>query len=238
MAQRSLPLNLAKWEAAIVTSAVLNIFRGEVVPETRPLVPGVSPVSGVRSRVDSIDTALVERARTGDRYALDQLVRQATPGVYRFVRRLVQQEEDARDITQEVFLRMVRHMDRYDPSFRFETWLFRIARNLCFDRGRRTQRWRFAFWTKDDDDDDRDPLDTMASTDPGALDITLGKETSREIEQALTQIKPAYREILVLYHFEEMSYQEIASVLALPMGTVMNRLFRARQAMKEVLNLT
>lgn len=178
---------------------------------------------------------VVERAVAGDGRALEQLVRIHSPGIFRFVQRLVRNEQDARDITQEVFLRMIRNLDRYDPAYRFETWLYRIARNLCFDRGRKKQRWKFVFGSRDDEDDREDFIQSLPDEGQNALDATLLKESGKHIEAGIEKLKPAYKEILVLYHFEELSYQEIATVLDIPMGTVMNRLFRARQALKQIL---
>lgn len=178
---------------------------------------------------------LVARAQAGETPALNQLIELHSPGIYRFVYRLVRNEQDARDITQEVFLRMLRNFHRYDPSYRFETWLYRIARNLCFDRGRKKQRWKFAFWSRNEDDTLQNPIDQLTDQNPDALNTTMAKEEGQQVESAIQRLKPAYKEILVLYHFEELSYQEIANVLDIPMGTVMNRLFRARKALKKIM---
>ena len=178
---------------------------------------------------------IVARAQEGDALAIDSLIRTHSPGIYRFVHRLVRDAEDAEDLTQEVFLRMIRHIGRFDPSYRFETWLYRIARNLCYDRGRKKQRWRFARWSREEADEGRDPISQLAETDPDALTATLAKETGETLDAAVAALRPPYREILVLFHYEDLSYQEIAQILEVPMGTVMNRLYRARQALKKAL---
>lgn len=200
----------------------------EDLDQRHPAVPARKPAS-------SDQAALILAGREGDAQALDRLVRMHSAGIYRFVFRLVRHEQDARDITQEVFLRMIRNLHRYDPSYRFETWLYRIARNLCFDRGRRKQRWKFAFWSREAEEDGQDPIEALPDASPDALDATLHREVGRELEAGIATLRPAYKEILVLYHFEELTYQEISQVLEIPMGTVMNRLFRARQALRKTL---
>lgn len=172
-----------------------------------------------------------------DPQVLDALVRQYTPGIYRFARRMTRSEEEAWDITQETFLRMVAHLDSYDPAFPFQTWLFRIARNLCVDRARRHTRWKFSFFrrTQEDDDSQEDSMAQLPATQDSALEDLLKSERSRVLDEALQKLKGPYKEVLVLYHFEELSYQDIATVLSIPIGTVMNRIFRARQQLKELL---
>ena len=179
--------------------------------------------------------ALVARAQGGDSRAMDELIRKHTPGIYRFVLRMVRDEQDARDITQEVFLRMIRSFKRYDPSYRFETWLYRIARNLCYDRGRKAKRWKFAFWSREEEESGLDPIQSLPDPGASALDQALDSEQGSQIEEAIGKLKPAYREILLLFHYEDRSYQEIANILDIPMGTVMNRLYRSRQALKKIL---
>ncbi len=176
----------------------------------------------------------VERARQGDKEALEKLVREASPGVFRFILNMVRSEEEARDLTQETFLRAVRHLDRYDPAYSFNTWLYRIARNLCIDRARRSSRWRWSPGGRGDDDRG-DPMCDHPDPRESQLDELLDQERRRILEGAVGRLKPKYREVIVLYHFEELSYQEIARVLGIPLGTVMNRIFRARRQLRAAL---
>lgn len=176
--------------------------------------------------------SLVERARSGEQAALAALIREYTPGVYRFAYRMVGSEEEARDVAQETFLRMIRNLERYDSHYSFSTWLYRITRNLCIDRARFKFRWRFSRSSKEKDLDEEDPVERLPTAEDTPLDNMLTMERKKAIEIALEKLKPNYREVLVLFHFEELSYQEIAHVLQVPIGTVMNRIYRARQHMK------
>lgn len=183
-----------------------------------------------------LDPHTIQLAQRGDPAALTALVQALSPGILRFSLRMTRSEEEARDITQETFLRMIKSLDRYDASWSFSTWVYRIARNLCIDKARHKSRWRFRWPSRRDEDTEEEDL--MAELPDGAdsqLDRLLSVEVGATLEQALLKLKPNYREILVLYHFEELSYQDIAQVLQLPLGTVMNRIFRARQQLRELL---
>lgn len=177
---------------------------------------------------------LIECAQAGDQGALEQLIREASPGIYRFTLRMTRSEEEARELTQETFLRMIRNLDRYDATYGVNTWLYRIARNLCIDRSRRLSRWRPVF-RRERDEDEGDPMAEQPDEQATQLEGLLSKEMKQAVERGLRKLKPKYREVLVLFHFEELSYQYIAQVLQIPIGTVMNRIFRARQQLREEL---
>ncbi len=118
-------------------------------------------------------------------------------------------------------VKVLRNLDRYDPSRPFATWVFQIARNTCIDEHRRRRR-RPSRETREIADD----------RSPSPLQMAAHHQRAEILERALQDIPPMYREIIVLYHFEHKKYTEIAEVLDLPMGTVMNRLFRARQKLR------
>lgn len=118
-------------------------------------------------------------------------------------------------------VKVLRNLDRYDPSRPFATWVFQIARNTCIDEHRRRKR-RPSRETKEIADD----------RNPSPLQMAAHHQRAEILERALQDLPPMYREIIVLYHFEHKKYTEIAEVLDLPMGTVMNRLFRARKKLR------
>lgn len=184
------------------------------------------------------DPNTIALAKAGQPEALTEIIQGISPGIYRFALRMTRSEEEARDVTQDTFLKMMKNLDRYDPTYPFTTWVYRIARNLCIDRSRHKSRWRFNFFKRQEEDDEEDPMADLPDTSATQLEQLLGRELGSSLEQALTKLKPNYREIVVLYHFEELSYQDIAQVLQIPIGTVMNRLFRARQQLRELLGDT
>ncbi len=118
-------------------------------------------------------------------------------------------------------MKVLRNLDRYDPKWRFSTWVFGIARNTCIDEHRRRARGPQELGAE--------PQDHRA----GPHELSSRAERARLIHQALAGLPPLYREVIVLYHFEHLKYEEIAATLDLPMGTVMNRIFRARKKLRE-----
>lgn len=159
-------------------------------------------------------------ARAGDPAAREWLVRTHTPAVYRFCLRMLRDEQDAADVAQETMLRVLRNLERYDPERPFTTWMFAIARNASIDETRRRRK--------------EGPPPELEPADPGPSPAELTSRTlrARRLESALAELSPMYREVLVLYHFEHLKYQEIADTLGIPLGTVMNRIFRARRALR------
>lgn len=162
----------------------------------------------------------------GEEEARAWLVHRWTPPVYRFCRRMLNNDEDARDAAQDTLVKVLRSLDRYDRKRAFSTWVFGIARNTCIDEHRKRRR---RAWDEPPD---------VADDSPTPLQITARNQEAVQLGQALEQIPPMYREILVLYHFEHLKYAEIAEALDLPMGTVMNRIFRARRKLRDVYDRT
>lgn len=141
--------------------------------------------------------------------------------MYRFSLRMLGNSEDAGDAAQETLVKVLRSLDHYDPNRSFTTWVFGIARNTCIDEQRRRKRRSF------------DPIGEVVDTAPSALHEVGRAERSQQVLSALASLAEPYREVLVLYHFEHLKYTEIAEALELPLGTVMNRIFRARQKLRE-----
>ena len=135
---------------------------------------------------------------------------------------MLKNEEDAHDAAQDTLVKVLRALHSYDPSRKFSTWVFGIARNTCIDEYRRRRR---RAWDEPGD---------IVDLSPTPLSVSVRNQEAEHLSQALTQLPVKYREILVLYHFEHLKYGEIAEVLDLPMGTVMNRIFRARKKLRAV----
>jgi len=142
--------------------------------------------------------------------------------VFRFCRRMLANDQDARDAAQDTLVKVLRNLHRYDPTRRFSTWVFGIARNTCIDEHRRRKRRAY--------DEPGDVVDTSPSPHQHAA----RSQRAEHLGEALTELPPMYREVLVLYHFEHKKYSEISEILDLPMGTVMNRIFRARRKLRVI----
>lgn len=170
----------------------------------------------------SDEPARIEAARRGDPAARAWLVERWTPAVWRFAIRMLANDEDARDAAQETLVKVLRNLDQYDPSRPFSTWVLGIARNTCIDEHRRRKRRAY------------DEPGEIVDTAPSPLHEVTRTQRADHLSAALEQLPPLYREVLVLYHFEHLKYVEIAEVLDIPLGTVMNRIFRARQKLREL----
>ncbi|MED5373615.1 MAG: sigma-70 family RNA polymerase sigma factor [Myxococcota bacterium] len=165
---------------------------------------------------------MVLAARDGDARARAWIVERYTPAVYRFCMRFLRNEEDARDVTQDTLIKVMRNLHRFDPKRRFSTWVFSIARNTAIDETRRRKRLA------------PEPKKEPAYEGPSPMEETRASRRADRLHEALAELPPKYREVLVLYHFEHLKYQEIADALEIPIGTVMNRIFRARQRLRSI----
>lgn len=180
-----------------------------------------STLSALRLHTTETDEPLLlARAQDGDPEARAWLVERWTPPVFRFCRRMLKNDEDARDAAQDTLVKVLRSLERYDNKRSFSTWVFGIARNTCIDEHRRRRR---RAWDE--------PTDVVCDA-PTPLEVTAKAERAQVLGVSLERLPPMYREILVLYHFEHLKYAEIAETLDLPMGTVMNRIFRARKKLR------
>lgn len=170
------------------------------------------------------DQQCAERARRGEGEAFSELVARYQDRIYRFLLRLTRSHDDAADLTQDAFLRAYQGIARWQPDALFRTWLFRIARNAAFDRLRRDKLAEFV-----ELEDDADLPDPAAGPD-AAFETA---QRLRLLEAALAHLPTEHREILLLREVEDMSYEEIAAVLDLRLGTVKSRIARARAALLE-----
>src|ERR1044071_4242990 len=180
------------------------------------------------------DAELVVRALSGREDGFEELVRRYQRPIVAYVYRMVGDYDAALDLAQEVFIRVYNSLGRYRAEFKFSTWIYRIAHNAAIDHLRRVGASRTEEMTVEGEGGDsfEKPL---ASKAPSPEQETERGERRAEIEEVVGQLPHAYRELIVLRHSHDLSYDEIAEVTGLPLGTVKNRIFRAREAMRELL---
>ena len=172
--------------------------------------------------VNSRDHALIERCRKGDRKALEALVGEYERPVYNAAYRILGNPEDAADATQAAFLKAFENLDRYDPQYKFFSWIYRIAVNESINQLKRIRKQL--------------PLDEgEIADDPGPDDEFDAGKLSREIQEGLMSLSEDYRTVIVLRHFSDCSYRQISEILEIPEKTVKSRLYSARQLMKDQL---
>jgi RNA polymerase sigma-70 factor (ECF subfamily) len=171
------------------------------------------------------DNELLERFRKGDRAAFTELVVRYQKPIYNAAYWVLRKPEDASDVTQTVFLKVVERLDGYDPQYKFFSWIYRIAVNESLNLLRRNGR--------DDELDDDAEFEGPASDNP---EHRLGEaERSRQLQAALMRLPTNDRTVLTLRHFSECNYQEIAQILQIDEKTVKSRLFDARHRLRELL---
>jgi RNA polymerase sigma-70 factor (ECF subfamily) len=168
------------------------------------------------------DASLAAAAAAGDLAARRALADRWGPAIWRFCLRILANDQDAWDCSQEAMTRVFAHLATYDPSRPFGPWAYGIARNTCIDDLRRRRR----SWEEPGD---------LPSTDACPQTQAALGQRNAHLHDALASLAPMYREILVLYHFEHLRYVDIAETLGLPLGTVMNRIFRARRQLRETI---
>lgn len=145
--------------------------------------------------------------------------------LYNFAHWLTQDKSEAEDLVQETYAKALRGFSGFQAGTNFRAWIFRILRNTFL-----TSRTGLKVAGQGDEE-----LDALASVDPSPEAILIGKADRRMVRQALGELSVPFREILLLCEVEEMAYEEIAQVLAIPVGTVMSRLHRARKALRALL---
>jgi RNA polymerase sigma-70 factor (ECF subfamily) len=174
---------------------------------------------------DEDDGALLARYRKGDQQAFAELVVRYQRPLYNAALWIVRKPEDASDVTQIVFLRVAERLDEYDPKHKFFSWIYRIAVNESLNHLRRSGR--------EDELDDETDFAANEAADP-AWQIVQA-EQSRRIQAAMRKLKANDRMVLMLRHFSELGYEEIADILAVDVKTVKSRLYEARQRLRGLL---
>ena len=177
------------------------------------------------------EAGLVRRCLAGDEKAYRELVEMYQPRVHSLALRMVRRVEDAEDVTQETFVRMFRALDRYDQARSFGAWLFSIAARLAIDQIRRRKIQPAPLTGRDKDDEEY----TIDVEDPGPRpdEITAQREEEARTRALIESLPPHDRVVVLLRHQQDLSYEEIAESLHLPLGTVKARIHRARALLKE-----
>ena len=181
------------------------------------------------------DEELVAAILDGETEQYTELVRRYQGRVVNYLYRLLHSVDDAHDLAQDVFLRVYRALDRYNPEYKFSTWLFRVARNAAIDVVRKRKLQVVSMHGQEREDGTSSAWD-FPDGGPGPYGDARNRERGDAIRLAIEELPMEYRELISLRHYAELSYGEIAEMKDMPLGTVKNKLFRGRQMLKEKLS--
>ena len=189
----------------------------------------VAPIFA-RDFVSVADRELVATAVRGVEGSFEELVRRYQRPISAYVYRMVGNYESALDLTQEIFIKVYSSLDRYRAEFKFSTWIYKIAHNAAVDHLRRTATREQSLVVGADGDQFDLPIESNRLSPEQESEQ---RERRVEIETVVRALPANYRELIILRHSQDLSYEEIVEVTGLPLGTVKNRLFRAREMMRQ-----
>lgn len=185
----------------------------------------------------AIDRDLIERFRGGDESAFEEMVSRYWDRIYAMVHQLLRNQQDAEEVTQDAFIRAHRGLVNFRGDSAFSTWLYQIATNLARNRywywWRRKRDKTLSFEQPIGDDNETPLSDVIASEAETPGDITVTQELVDRIAYGMEKLGSKHREILILRNVKNLSYEEIAQILGISVGTVKSRIARAREALRE-----
>jgi RNA polymerase sigma-70 factor (ECF subfamily) len=195
---------------------------------------GCGTMPRVQGRPEREDAELVRLILAGDAELFADLVNRYKTRLYRFIERYTNDAEDARDVTQDVFMKVYGALDSYDPKYKFSTWLFRIAGNAAIDHLRRRKVRPLPLELPADADGVARQVEPKENR-PDPFEDLARRRLGQALHDAIERLPDDYRELISLRHYGELPYEEIAELKGMPLGTVKNKLFRARQALRDLL---
>jgi len=181
------------------------------------------------------DYRLIDLAKGGDRRAFDHLTNRYRKSVYYLIFRIVRNAEDAEDLTQDTFVKSFGSIERFDPKFAFSTWLFKIATNNCIDFLRKRKMQMMSINESLSSEDGNGVYLQLVDTALIPYEEVLKQQRHRFLMLAIEELPERYQRLVDLRYFKELSYDEIATQLELPLGTVKAQLHRSRELLNQSL---
>ena len=176
----------------------------------------------------SEDSRLIKAALAGNDSAYSQLMRKYHDAIFSFIFRMVHDHEQVEDLTQEAFIKAFSSLKNFNEEFAFSTWLYKIATNNCIDYIRRRKLQTYSI-DKPIESKDSDYTFELPDDSYEADKELISGQRARLLQEAIDQLPEKYRRVIMLRHSEERSYEEIAKMLRIPIGTVKAHIFRARE---------
>ncbi|HOD11677.1 MAG TPA: RNA polymerase sigma factor [Candidatus Omnitrophota bacterium] len=181
--------------------------------------------------MESRDEDLILAYQDGDKEALEVIFHRYKKPIFNYALRILSDRAEAEDIVSDIFITLFVKKDSYKPQAKFSTWLYTVARHMCFTRLRQKRRF-FAFWVKDKKEDEYHQMDIPdISLNPEK--VTAEEELSSAVQKALNKLPALQKEVIVLREYQNLSYQEISLVLDCSLEKVKILIFRARENLKK-----
>lgn len=188
------------------------------------------------------DFEYVKLAQKGDQYAFAELMERYREAIYFMTLKMINNKNDAEDLTIEAFAKAFKNIDQYSPSFAFSTWLFKIASNNCIDFLRRKKTRQLSIYNSADEVENSSGSgineNTSLSIQSDLLDpeeMLIKEQKNLLLRKLVDNLKPRYRQLVELRYFKEYSYEEIAVEMDIPLGTVKAQLYRSRELLFGIL---
>lgn len=193
------------------------------------MIPSTATISGLR---DLTDIEVVDNAKNGSIECFEEIVRRYERPITSYLYRMLRDYDHSLDVSQEVFIKVYNSLDKYRSEYKFSTWIYRIAHNAAIDHMRRNSTILQSIETESSEGAYQLQIESPL---PSPEQERERSEWRQEIESVIRCLPAAYKDLVILRHAQDLSYDEIAEITSLPLGTVKNRLFRAREMMREVL---
>ena len=181
------------------------------------------------------DNLLIEQCLKGQQSSFSELIDKYKNLVFNLAYRMTYNLQDAEDISQEVFIRVYKSLSNFNPRYKFSTWLYQMTLNLCRDRFRKGKISSVSLDAPFNKDDQKDLSLIIPDNQNNPEDIIMGVEQTNFINDLIAFLPLKYREVIVLRHLRDLSYDEMSKILNISIGSVKSRLFRARELLKNKL---
>jgi len=181
------------------------------------------------------DNLLIEQCLKGQQSSFSELIDEYKNMVFSLSYKMTNSLQDAEDISQEVFIRVYKSLYNFNPNYKFSTWLYQITLNICRDRFRKGKIPSVSLDTPLNKDDQKDLRSIIPDNQNNPEDIIMGVEQTNFINDLITSLPLKYREVIILRHLKDLSYDEMSKILNISLGSVKTRLFRARELLKNKL---
>jgi RNA polymerase sigma-70 factor (ECF subfamily) len=178
---------------------------------------------------------LIEQCLKGQQSSFSELIDKYKNLVFNLAYRMTYNLQDAEDISQEVFIRVYKSLYNFNPNYKFSTWLYQMTLNLCRDRFRKGKIPSVSLDTPLDKDDQKDLRSIIPDNQNNPEDIIIRTEQTNFVNELISSLPLKYREVIVLRHLRDLSYEEMSKILNISLGSVKTRLFRARELLKNKL---